>query len=92
MGTSSIVVGHPLGHDVRRCRSLSEMSRSRHSRRAVLINRSQNAFACGTRGGVFSALIDRKTLSTAGENTLQVSTCNSLSLEVVRKGGLARSP
>lgn len=46
------------------------MQWSRHSRRAVPISRSQNAFASGTRTGVFNTrrCIDRNASSTAGEN------------------------
>ena len=52
----------------RRCRSLSGIIQSRHSRRAVPMKRSQCAFACGARTGVFNTCsdIDRRASSTAG--------------------------
>ena len=49
-----MVMRDPFGEDLSEVRSLSGISQSRHSRRMVPIIRSQNAFACGVRTGVFS--------------------------------------
>jgi hypothetical protein len=47
---------------------MERISQSKHSRRIVPATRSQNAFACGVRTGVFKTRspIDRMAWSTAG--------------------------
>jgi hypothetical protein len=68
MWSFAVVMRHPLRKIDRRCRSLSGISQSRHSRRAVPMKRSQCAFACGVRTGVFNTCsdIERRASSTAG--------------------------